>query len=392
MDLRTRFSDRLTFTAIVLCVSLSLLVGARLRAQGQPHYRVDADWPKELPNNWIFGRVAGIAVDTQDHIWVLSSPNWVISDNDGLALTPPISECCRPAPAVLEFDTEGTVLKGWGGPGYVPDWPTQEHGFTVDNEGNVWIGGAWAGEYNPGPEIPLGRRQVWDRQVLKFTANGKLLLEIGHPTTEPENNQDVRILGAPAGIAVDNIAHEVYVADGFLNRRVVVYDSDTGAFKRGWGAYGIPLSDISNAKTPPYDPSGPPARQFRGAVDNIRISVDGLVYVADRTADRVQVFTKQGKFVKEFFVAPETRGRGSAWTLAFSHDPEQQYLLVGDGANCVVWILKRSDGTVVGKFGHRGYNAGQFDFIQDMAMDSLGNLYVGEHHYSNRIQKFVLEK
>jgi len=292
---------------------------------------------------------------------------------------------------VLEFDVDGTVLKGWGGPGYVPDWPTQEHGFAVDKEGNVWIGGAWAGEYAPGPEIPVGRRQIWDRQVLKFTSEGKLLLEIGHPTTAPANSQDVTILGAPAGITVDDAAHEVYIADGFLNKRVVVYDSDTGVFKRGWGAYGIPLSQITDSKMPPYDYSAPPAKQFRGPVDNIRISVDGLVYVADRTADRIQIFTKQGKFVKEFSVAPRTLVRGSAWGLAFSHDPQQKYLLVGDGGNCVVWILQRNDGAVVGKFGHRGSNAGQFDFIQDMTMDSHGNLYIGEHHYNNRIQKFILE-
>lgn len=375
----------------VFWLTVHLGAGA-IHAQSPPEYKVDASWPKELPNNWIFGRVAGVAIDAQDHVWVLSSPNWVLSDNAAATQTPPASECCRPAPAIIEFDKDGSVLKHWGGPGYVPDWPTQEHGFTVDKEGNVWIGGAWAGEYPPGPEIPADRRQVWDRQVLKFDSNGKLLLEIGHPTTVPVNNQDVAIFGAPAGIAIDDAAHEVYVADGFVNRRVVVYDSDTGVFKRGWGAYGIPLSEISNTSLPPYDPGAVPSKQFRGPVDNIRISTDGLVYVADRLADRVQVFTKEGKFVSEFPVAPATLGRGSAWTLAFSHDPQQRYLLVGDGGNSVVWILKRSDGSVAGRFGHRGYSAGQFDLIQDMATDSSGNLYVGEHHYSNRVQKFVLQK
>lgn len=378
--------------ALGLCFLGMVLVGDSLRAQPPPQYKVDASWPKELPNNWIFGRVAGIAIDTHNHVWVLSSPNWAISDNAAAAETPPASECCRPAPAVIEFGTDGSVLRAWGGPGYVPNWPTQEHGFAVDKEGNVWIGGAWDGEYVPGPEIPANRRQVWDRQILKFTSDGKLLLEIGHPTTSPEDNQDVTVLGGPAGIVVDDATHEVYIADGFLNRRVVVYDSDTGAFKRGWGAYGIPLSEIINSNPPPYRPSDPPARQFRGPVDNIRISVDGLVYVADRLADRVQIFTKQGKFVSEFSVAPRTLGRGSAWTLAFSHDSKQKYLLVGDGGNSVVWILNRSDGTVAARFGHRGYNAGQFDIIQDMGMDSLGNLFVGEHHYSNRVQKFILEE
>jgi hypothetical protein len=246
-------------------------------------------------------------------------------------------------------------------------------------------------EANPqavGPD----RQNVWDRQVLKFTGDGKLLMEIGHPSTEPANNQDTALLGGVAGITVDDAVHEVYFADGTINKRVVVYDSETGKFKRGWGAYGIPLSEIDNTKQPRYDPTAPPSKQFRGLLDSIKISVDNLVYGADRTADRVQVFTKQGKFVQEIFVAPKTMGRGTAWTLAFSHDPKQKYLLVGDGADCVIWILNRSDGSVVGKLGHRGTNAGQFNFIRDMDMDSHGNLYTGEVNTNYRVQKFVLEK
>jgi hypothetical protein len=265
-------------------------------------------------------------------------------------------------------------------------------GLEVDKEGNVWVGGAWAENYNPNPAV-IGpdRRDLWDRQVLKFTSDGKQLLEIGHPTKSPANNQDTTILGGPGRVVVDESAHEVYIGDGFLNKRVVVYDSNTGTFKRGWGAYGILLSDIDNSKLPPYDPSAPPAKQFRGAV-TIHISVDGLVYVGDRTGDRIQVFTREGKFQREFFVAPNTIGRGSVWTVAFSHDPKQKYLLVGDGGNCVIRILDRSNGTEVGKFGHRGANAGQFNFIQDIALDSKGNLYTGEVNTNYRIQKFVLQK
>jgi hypothetical protein len=386
----TRKPQRTAFALLVSLSCLTIPVGSK--AQDVPRYKVDASWPKELPNNWILGRVGGIAVDKEDHIWVLHSPNWVLKDEAGAAQKPPLSECCIPAPAVLEFDTEGNVLQSWGGRGYVPDWPTQEMGLEVDKDGSIWIGGAWAANYNANPEvIPPDRRELWDRQVLKFTPSGKLLMEIGHPTNAPQNNQDTTILGGPARVAVDESAHEVYIGDGFMNRRVVVYDSNTGAFKRGWGAYGIPLNEIGNSKLPPYDPAAPPAKQFRGPV-TVRISNDGLVYVGDRTGDRVQVFTKQGKFLQEFSVAPKTIGRGSVWALGFSHDQAQKYLLVGDGGNCVIHVLDRSNGNEVGKFGHRGYNAGQFNFIQDLAMDSQGNLYTGEVNTIYRVQKFVLQK
>ena len=191
-------------------------------------------------------------MDKDDHIWILHSPSWVLRDEAGLAQNPPLSECCRPAPAVIEFDAEGNVLKAWGGRGYVPDWPTQEFGFAVDKSGNVWIGGSWAEGFEANPQVVgADRKDVWDRQVLKFTGDGKLLMEIGHPTKAPANNQDTSILGGVAGITVDDDAHEVYFADGTINKRVVVYDSDTGAFKRGWGAYGIPLSEIDNTVKQP---------------------------------------------------------------------------------------------------------------------------------------------
>jgi hypothetical protein len=374
---------------------LIFLSGLTAHAQSAPHYKLDSNWPGQLPNEWILGHVTGVAVDKDDHVWVLHSPNWVVDDDAGAAQTPPLSECCRPAPAVLEFDVNGNLLRSWGGPGYVPDWPNNEHGIFVDNEDNVWIAGNWTGgiasrhRHRPGnPNASLS----WDRQILKFTADGKLLLEIGHPSSVAPNNLDTRILGGPWELTIDDVAHEVYIADGSLNRRVVIYDSNTGEFKRGWGAYGIPLSEIDNQKGPDDEPSAAPAKQFRGPVAAIRVSNDGFVYVADRISNRVQVFTKQGKFVKEFFIAPETRGRGSVWKLAFSRDPTQKYLLVADGENCVIWIVNRAEGSVVDKFGHKGDNAGQFHNIYDLALDSHGNLYTGESDYNYRIQKFVLEK
>jgi hypothetical protein len=378
-----------------LALVLALVLGPTARAQGPPHYKVDVSWPRQLPHDWILGHVTGVAVDKDDHVWVLHSPNWVLDDDAGAAQTPPLSECCRPAPAVLEFDAGGNLLRSWGGPGHVPDWPNNEHGLFVDDEDNVWIAGNWTGgvasrhRHRPGnPKESL----LWDRQVLKFTPDGKLLLEIGRPSRAAANNQDTAILGGPWELTVDDADHEVYIADGSLNKRVVVYDSNAGQFKRGWGAYGIPLSEIDNSKEPGYEPSAPRAKQFKGPVAGVRVSKDGFVYVADRISDRVQVFTEQGKFVQEFLIAPETRGRGSVWKLAFSHDPKQKYLLVADGENCVIWILNRSDGSVAARLGHKGDNAGQFHNIYDLAVDSHGNLYTGESDYNYRVQKFVLEK
>jgi DNA-binding beta-propeller fold protein YncE len=203
---------------------------------------------------------------------------------------------------------------------------------------------------------------------------------------------DTSILGGTWELAVDDKVNEVYIADGSLNRRLVVYDSISGAFKRGWGAYGVSLSEIENHSRPSaYDPLAPLLKQFEGPVTAVQISDDGLVYIADRIADRIQVFTKDGNFLQEFRVAPETRGRGSVWKLAFSHDPKQKYLLVADGENSVMWILDRLDGSVAGKFGHKGDSPGQFHNLYDIALDSNGNLYTGESDYNYRIQKFVLE-
>jgi len=365
---------------------------------GAPHYQVDPFWPKQLPNNWIMGAVGGLFVDGQDHIWVLQRPASSSRVELGAAQNPPMSDCCNKTPSLLEFDSAGNVIRSWGGQGFVKDWPSTEHAIWVDKSGNVWISGSGAD----------------DRQVLKFTADGQQLLEIGRKSNEPKNNQDTSLLGQPAAITVDDEAHEVYIGDGYMNNRVVVYDSDTGKFKRGWGAYGIALSEISNAaesngpggaaeegggsaiagspKIAPYKAGDPPDRQFRSPLHCVRIANDSLVYVCDRHNDRIQVFTKAGKFLKEFFLHTATLHNGSTWTLTFSHDPGQKYLLVVDGEDNQIFVMRRDDGAVVSSFGHAGRNAGQFIEVHQIGMDSKGDIYTGEVSSAKRVQKFILQK
>ncbi len=337
----------------------------------RPKFKVDPSWPKELPNNWIMGQVGGMAVDRHDHIWVLQRPSLDTVDELGAAQTPPWSQCCFAAPPVLVFDTQGNLLQSWGGPGEGFDWPKREHGIYVDRDDNVWISGA-----DPS-----------DRHLLKFKNDGHFLMQIGHPSADPPDNLRTDILGRPAGIEVDSEAHEVYIADGYMNKRVIIYDSDKGTFKRLWGAYGNPPNDADPGA---YNPAAPPDQQFRNPVHCVHISRDGFVYVCDRVNDRMQVFTKQGKFVKEFFVRPQTLGIGSVWQFAFSTDENQNFLLVADGENNVIWTVRRDDGTVVGQTGHNGRNAGQFHWVHQIVSDSQGNLYTGEVDTGKRIQKFVL--
>jgi hypothetical protein len=345
---------------------------APAKSQDLPAYKVDADWPKQLPNNWIMGQVGGVAVDKDDHIWVLQRPGSNVKDDLGLAQTPPVSMCCVSAPPVLVFDAEGNLIKSWGGPGQGYDWPGTEHSIFVDQAGNVWITGN-------------GSK---DRQAIKFTSDGKPLLEIGHPSGDAMKNADITILGRPAGIEVDEKARELYIADGYFNRRIIVFDSENGTFKRMWGAYGNPPSDADLGG--PYVAGSPPATLFRNPVHCVHIAHDGLVYVCDRANDRIQVFTKDGKFLKEFIVHPETVGNGADYDIAFSHDAAQKYLLVADGEDNVIWILLRSDGSVAGTIGHAGRNAGYFHHVHSVVSDSKGNLYTGEVDTGRRVQRFVL--
>ncbi|MBL8266423.1 hypothetical protein [Steroidobacter sp.] len=351
--------------------------------QGAASYRVDPYWPKELPNQWVLGQVRGVSTDSNGHIWVLNEG--VPSDNAHAATQPPTAECCVPAPSVIEFDAGGNVLRAWGKPGYVPAWPRSPRGIQVDKKGNVWIAGVaspWTSE--PGTPNPT-QQEPWDRHVLKFSADGKLLLQIGQPSNAPLSNRDTKSLGPTSAMRIDDAADELYVADGFLNRRVLVFDANTGKFKRGWGAYGIALAKIEEAEPIKFpatrDPSVPVSRQFNGLSD-IEIARDGKVYVSDQMNYRVQVFTKQGKFIKEFAVAPKVLGFEATWTLALSQDPKQRHLFVTDGESGLIRILDRDSGTELGKLGHKGRNAGQFNNLNWLALDSKGAMYTGEVHFT----------
>ena len=371
-----------TFASIVALFGFSAFAMVPpAAAQDVPSYEFDPTWPKPLPNNWIIQSVTGMFVDSDDNIWVLNSPR-SITDVESYAETdPPLAECCARPPAILKFDQEGNLLSSWGGPGHAPGWPRNEHTIFTDSEGNVWIAGSQAGD-----------------TLMKFTSDGQLISDFGKrgprfdgPATQQQqdNQQTDLLLRGVAAATLDEEAREIFVADGYLNKRILVFDLDTGAFKRGWGAYGMPLDEIGNDLTPPHDPSGPPLREYRPAVHCVQIANDGLVYVCDRGGNRVQVFNKQGEFQKEFIIANDTLMRGSVASVSFSPDPEQRFIFVGDIMNSAVWILNRQTGEIVGRFGRRGYNGGQFMLLHIAVSDSQGNIYTGEVAASGRIQKFI---
>jgi hypothetical protein len=353
--------------------------GSPHRAQ-VPSYEVDPFWPKPLPNQWLLGAVAGVAVDKQNHVWIVHRPS-TLQPNETRSIW-------RAAPPVLEFDAQGNLVSSWGGPGPGYEWPDLEHGIYVDDD-IVWLGGG-------------GEK---DAQILKFTRQGKFLMQIGRKGRNTGSN-DTQNLGGAANMTVDRAANELYVADGYVNHRVIVFDATTGAYKRHWGAYGKPPDDayftkagerlpspfsgaVQHENRPSnYDPDGPPAPQFR-IVHAVRISHDGLVYVCDRTNDRIQVFRKDGTFVKEAFVARKTLGSGSVWDIGFSTDPAQAHLIVNDGTNQQIWILLRETLQVVSAFGGAGHWAGQFYGAHNLAVDASGNLYITETYEGKRVQKFV---
>jgi hypothetical protein len=358
--------------AVVAGVTLLVLVkalvgcapsmnGVSASVSGAPVFEVDPFWPKPLPNNWLMGQAAGVAVDKGNHVWVVQRPKSLTDDEKGATLTPPRSLCCRPAPPVLEFDQAGTLVQSWGGPAAGQPWPENEHGIYVDDQDNVWLAGN-------GPK---------DGMILKFTRAGKLLLKIGEPGIIGDD-ADTKHLNRPANMIVDPATRELIVADGYGNHRVIVFDADTGSYKRHWGANGRPPGDAS-------------VKGFGNPVHCVRLSRDGLLYVCDRTNNRIQVFRKDGAFVREFVVAPETRGAGSMWDLDLSTDGAQTHLYAADGENNQVWMLLRESGQILGSFGRNGRSAGQFHWVHNMVVDATGNIYTTEVDTGKRAQKFLLK-
>lgn len=347
-----------------------LVVATAVHAADAPKFQVDPQWPKPLPNNWIMGQAAGVAVDAEDHIWVVQRPRTLTDDEKAASLNPPRTKCCVPAPPVMEFDQDGNLIKAWGGKGEGFDWPANEHGIYIDSKGFVWLAG----------------NGDTDGMILKFTRDGKFVMQIGKSGPQTDSKDTTR-LGRPANMTVDAATNELYVADGYYNHRVIVFDSETGAFKRMWGAYGKAPTD---EKLPAYDPTAAPSQQFGNPVHCVRIAQDGLVYVCDRQNDRIQVFRKDGTFVKEMFVEKNTLANGSVWDLEIWPDANETFLINADGANNEVRTLVRDTGEIVGRFGRNGRMAGDFHWVHNLALDSKGNIYTTEVDNGKRAQKFLL--
>lgn len=353
-----------------------------------PHYVVDPLWPKPLPNHWILGSTIGVAVDADDHIWIIHRGTPTLSSHERL-LDSKLGDCCAAAPPVLEFDQAGNLLRHWGGPAPGYEWPDSNHGIFIDYKGNVWIGGN-------GPS---------DSQILKFTKDGKFLLQVGKKGARrvaqaaagngegavagfKGNSLDRLNFGQVAKIFVDPKENEAYIADGYLNRRVAVLDADTGVMKRFWGAYGHVPDDTP---MPPYDPAAPHAQQFRTPVHCADMSVDRLIYVCDRVNDRLQVFTPAGEFVREAYFHTNARENGSVWDIAFSRDPQQRYLFMADGVDDKVRIIDRQSLQELTNFGDGGRQPGQFQTVHSIAIDHEGNLYTTETYEGKRVQRFLLK-
>jgi hypothetical protein len=380
----------LVVVIVTLWFAQSALDGlAQARAAEAPRFEVDPFWPKPLPNNWRLGSAIGVWVDDQDVVWIVHRSSATLHENERAAeFDPPVGECCVGAPPILAFDQEGNLVQAWGGePGQEyqgHQWPESNHGIFVDHLGYVWLGSNGQG----------------DSHILKFTRDGTVVAQFGRANArltgrdaqgEPlyaADSHDPQNFGRVSKVFVDAATNEVYVADGYLNRRVAVIDGGTGAMRRFWGAYGNPPDDAYVHGPKGADDQSPP-QQFRNPVHCADLSRDALLYVCDREANRIQVFTRDGEFVREAFYAPRTLRSGTTWDLAFSRDPEQRYLFVVDGVNEKVRIILRETLEELTNFGAGGRQPGQFYGVHSIATDSRGNIYTTETYEGKRLQRFV---
>jgi len=346
------------------------------RAREVPKFQVDPSWPK-LPGKWVFGQVSSVSIDERNHAWILQRPTSVRDDQKSMI-----------APPVLEFDEAGNFIQGWGGPGEGYDWPEIEHGIYVDPKGFVWIGG----------------NGKTDHHLVKFTKTGKFVMQIGRKGQSKGNN-DTQNVNQAADTFVYAKTNELFVADGYGNSRVIVFDADTGAFKRMWGAFGKEPIDVVPSKPvkipeskriPAKEATGPGPGQFERPVHAARVSNDGLVYVSDRGGKRVQVFTIDGKYVTQVFIdrwceAPHCGNGQTVASTAFSQDPEQRFLYVASRSPARVWVLDRKTLELLDSFGRPGVAPGEFYVLHHMNVDTQGNLYVTEVQDGKRTQKFVFK-
>jgi DNA-binding beta-propeller fold protein YncE len=406
--------------AMALSIGLGLValnVAPAAQSAAAPRYKFDPDWPKPLPNKWKIGGVMGLAIDKDDGVWAYNRPNDLTDIELEAELTPPLADCCVRPPSMIHFDKNGTVIGSFDAP--------QGHGMAVDGKGFAYLGqdtvrkydtatgkvvgevprtperegggggggegrGAAArvpGRGGPGPVSGFlpgpGGRRGGNPADAEARAAAVAAFRAKYPPTTP------MIVGGIEEIRLDEPANEMYVADNYLGGRVMVFDMTTFAFKRGWGAYGHKLSEIStNDADRAYTPGGPMPKEFRGHL-TLNFSNDGLVYAADRMANRIHVTTKDGKFLKEFIMAPTTGVGGATGGVAFSPDKQQKYLYISDLTNNHVWFLNREDGKVVGQLGSMGDNGGQFYGLHMIAVDSKGNIYTGEVFAGERVQRFV---
>lgn len=406
-----KIMKRATVLSLLLCaIPTIFLTSNRVIAQSSLAYYSDPTWPQPLPNNWKVGGITGLAIDGEDNIWVLNRPNDLADMELHAELTPPISECCVRAPSMIHLDKSGNVIGFFDAP--------QGHGMDVDDDGFVYIGqdtvrkydsrtGELVAELERTPEREGGGRVGLPPLVSRVPGKGTLEHADVFMPSVPNDPAEVAaraaaaavfrekyppetpiIVGGIEEIRIVEVDNEMYVTDNYLGGRVLVFDLDTFVFKRGWGAYGRPLAEISiNSGDHTYSPNGPMPRDFVGHL-TVNISNDGLVYAADRRANRIHVTTKDGQFLKEFVLAPSTGGGGSTGGVAFSPDIEQRYLYISDRMNGKVWFLNRNDGEVVGSVGSMGENGGQFFGLHMIAVDSQGFIYTGEVD-SFRVQRFV---
>ena len=371
------------FLAFVLYVSLFPRASAQGRRQ-LPIFEPDPLWSEALPHKWVSGQVGGVAVDSHDNVWVFHRPDTIPDGEKAASLTPPQAECCIPAPPVLMFDAKGKFIRAFGGPstslgagpGASYEWVRSPHAIYVDAADNVWLTG----------------NAKEDDQILKFSSTGTFLMQIGHAGKNRGSN-DTENVGGPAGVFVHEKTGELYVADGYFNHRVIVFDAKTGAYKRHWGAYGKKPDDGIQFPARAQLISGPEPTGFNNPVHAVLVTNDDMVYVADRTNNRLQVFKPDGTYVKEVFIARNTlQAEGTVHAFATSPDKEQRLLYVADGSNKAIRVLDRQSLEIVGSIGgHAGHNAREFFHIHGIAADSKGNLFIGEVNNGQRYYKYAFK-